>query len=72
MAGRNRPFPSFLSIMVKTYKDEAGNVKVDRREKERRTGDDRREEFRFEPDKENRRSGKDRRKGNRWDSGHSI
>lgn len=58
--------------MVKTYKDETGNVKVDKREKHRRTGEERREEFRFEPEKENRRSGSDRRKENRWDGQHSI
>ncbi|HBK55561.1 MAG TPA: hypothetical protein DDZ76_04645 [Xanthomonadales bacterium] len=58
--------------MVKTYKTPSGEVHVDRRiGKERRQSSDRREEFRFEPGKENRRSGKDRRKANRWDDSHS-
>lgn len=49
--------------MVKTYKDDDGNVHLDRRSgNERRSGDDRRQEYRFEPGKENRRGGKDRRK----------
>lgn len=59
--------------MTKTYKTPSGEVKLDRRDgKERRTSDERREEFRFEPGKENRRSGKDRRKTSRWDDGHTI
>ncbi len=36
--------------------------------KERRQHDGRREEIRFEPDKEDRRSGNDRRKHGGWDS----
>ena len=53
--------------MVKTYKTEAGEVKIDRRSgQERRQQEDRREEYRFEPGKANRRCGKDRRKGKRF------
>jgi hypothetical protein len=37
-----------------------------RKNVERRTGSDRREMIRFEPDKEDRRSGKDRRKATQW------
>lgn len=35
--------------------------------KDRRKGDERREEIRYEPEKEDRRSGKDRRKQGGWD-----
>ena len=44
-----------------------------RRKMHRRSGRDRREMIRFEPDKKDRRSGTDRRKGNRsgWNSGSS-
>jgi len=45
----------------------------DRRKAHRRSGNDRRDMIRFEPEKKDRRSGVDRRKGNRsgWDSGTS-
>jgi hypothetical protein len=39
----------------------------ERRKSERRRRGDRREEIRFEPDKDDRRSGKDRRTTGSWD-----
>jgi len=46
----------------------------DRRKEHRRSGEDRRDMIRFEPDKDDRRSGHDRRKdrNNGWDSGTTV
>lgn len=39
-----------------------------RKSADRRQGSDRREQIRYEPDKQDRRSGKDRRKQSAWDN----
>ena len=53
--------------MAEFVKDGGSYRGPERRKGERRVGHDRREEIRFEPDKDDRRSGKDRRKMGLWD-----
>ena len=53
--------------MTEFVKDGGPYRGPERRKGERRVSSDRREEIRFEPDKDDRRSGKDRRKTGLWD-----
>lgn len=53
--------------MTDFVKDGGAYKGPERRKGERRVGRDRREEIRFELDKDDRRSGKDRRKSGLWD-----
>lgn len=59
--------------MITNESDHAWNGE-ERRQQHRRSGSDRRDMIRFEPDKDDRRDGGDRRKERQsgWDSGTTI
>lgn len=63
----------YESIINQNDDEQAWNGE-ERRKEHRRSGFERRDMIRFEPDKEDRRTGKERRKARQsgWDSGTTI